>query len=388
MTGPRFAEQSSPIGANAAAKRERWRQPLILAAAAFALTTLFAVVYTLRVGMSALDDGTPFDWGEEFARVLVHWWASFLFVPALAMLVQRAPVTQRHWVRHALVLLVGTLVVSITRSLLDPPLALLLGAPSQPWLRATRVLGAFGSFLAVVVMLHAVLFYREMQAREREATRLAQSLAQSQLATTQARLDALRAQLQPHFLFNALNAVAALLHHDPMAADRMLTRLADLLRSVLQAPATDEHPLHAELAMLDQYLDVMSIRFGPRLVVERSVDPALLECAVPSLVLQPLAENALEHGLWPRAGVGTLRISAQSAGERLTLMVEDDGVGEAADLPRESSFGIGLENTRRRLEHLYGDNATLALAPRPDGGTRVTIEMPRRLLATDEASHA
>jgi putative effector of murein hydrolase LrgA (UPF0299 family) len=346
MTGPRFAEQSSPIGANAAAKRERWRQPLIIAAAAFALTTLFAVVYTLRVGMSALDDGTPFDWGEEFARVLVHWWASFLFVPALAMLVQRAPVTQRHWVRHALVLLAGTLVVSIARSLLDPPLALLLGAPSPPWLRATRVLGAFGSFLAVVVMLHAVLF------------------------------------------FNALNAVAALLHHDPMAADRMLTRLADLLRSVLQAPATDEHPLRAELAMLDQYLDVMSIRFGPRLVVERSVDPVLLECAVPSLVLQPLAENALEHGLWPRAGVGTLRITARSAGERLILMIEDDGVGEAADLPRELSFGIGLENTRRRLEHLYGDNATLALAPRPDGGTRVTIEMPRRVLTTDEASHA
>jgi LytS/YehU family sensor histidine kinase len=291
-------------------------------------------------------------------------------------------------VRHALVLLAGTLVVSIARSLLDPPLALLLGAPSPPWLRATRVLGAFGSFLAVVVMLHAVLFYREMQAREREATRLAQSLAQSQLATTQARLDALRAQLQPHFLFNALNAVAALLHHDPMAADRMLTRLADLLRSVLQAPATDEHPLRAELAMLDQYLDVMSIRFGPRLVVERSVDPVLLECAVPSLVLQPLAENALEHGLWPRAGVGTLRITARSAGERLILMIEDDGVGEAADLPRELSFGIGLENTRRRLEHLYGDNATLALAPRPDGGTRVTIEMPRRVLTTDEASHA
>jgi len=370
--------------------REGWRRPLILTAAALALTTLFAVVFTLRVGTSALEGGASYDWGREFARVLVHWWASLPFVPALAALVRRAPITQRHWVRHALVLLAGTLLVSVGRTLLDPPLALLFGESWPPWLRATRVLGAFGSFLAVVVMLHALHFYRGMREREREATRLAQSLAESRLATTEARLDALRAQLQPHFLFNALNAIAALLHHDPIAADRMLTRLGDLLRSVLAVPAADEHPLRAELALLDQYLDIMSIRFGPRLVVERAIDSALLDSAVPSLVLQPLAENALEHGLWPRAGAGRLRIVAERAGggTRLKLVVEDDGVGQVAGTPGSTSGGIGLANTRRRLEHLYGDEATLELAPRPDGGTRATIEMPRRKVATDGEAHA
>jgi sensor histidine kinase YesM len=297
--------------------------------------------------------------------VLAHWWASLLFVPALARLVRAAPLARTQWARHALWLVAGTLAAGVGRTLLDPPLAVLLGDAVLPALRMTRVLGAFGGFLAVVGMLHAVHFHRELRAREREAADLARSLAEARFAASEARLAALRAQLQPHFLFNTLNAVAALLHHEPYTADRMLTRLAELLRAALREPAAAEHTLRDELTLLDQYLDLMALRFGPRLTVARDVAPEVLDVAVPWLVLQPLAENALEHGLWPRSGPGTLRVEAarEATGEgaRLRLVVEDDGIGVPAGVSDDmgadlasGEAGVGLANTRRRLAHLYG----------------------------------
>ena len=362
---------------------------LALIAGALALTALFAAVHTLRLGTSALERGEAFDWGRELARVLAHWWASLLFVPALARLVRAAPLARTQWVRNALWLVAGTLAAGVARTLLDPPLAVLLGDAVLPALRMTRVLGAFGGFLAVVGMLHAVHFHRELRAREREAAHLARSLAEARFAASEARLAALRAQLQPHFLFNTLNAVAALLHHEPYTADRMLTRLAELLRAALREPAAAEHALRDELTLLDQYLDLMALRFGPRLTVARDVAPEALDVAVPWLVLQPLAENALEHGLWPCSGPGTLRVEAarEATGEgaRLRLVVEDDGVGVPAGVFDDAradvaagEAGVGLANTRRRLAHLYGAAASLTLGPRPGGGARAVIRLPAR----------
>ena len=372
-----------------AADADRRNERLALIAGALALTALFAAVHTLRLGTSALERGEAFGWGRELARVLAHWWASLLFVPALARLVRAAPLARTHWARNALWLVAGTLAAGVGRTLLDPPLAVLLGDPVLPALRMTRVLGAFGGFLAVVGMLHAVHFHRELRAREREAAHLARSLAEARFAASEARLAALRAQLQPHFLFNTLNAVAALLHHEPYTADRMLTRLAELLRAALREPAAAEHALRDELALLDQYLDLMALRFGPRLTVARDVAPEVLDVAVPWLVLQPLAENALEHGLWPRSGPGTLRVEAAheatSEGARLRLVVEDDGIGVPAGVSDDvgadlasGEAGVGLANTRRRLAHLYGAAASLTLGPRPGGGARAVISLPAR----------
>jgi signal transduction histidine kinase len=356
---------------------------LALVAGALALTALFVAVHTLRLGTSALERGEAFDWGRQLARGLAHWWASLLFVPALARLVRAAPLARTRWVRNALWLVAGTLAAGVGRTLLDPPLAALLGDAVQPALQPTRVLGAFGGFLAVVGMLHAVHFHRELRAREREAAHLARSLAEARFAASEARLAALHAQLQPHFLFNTLNAVAALLHHEPYTADRMLTRLAELLRAALREPAAAEHALRDELALLDQYLDLMALRFGPRLTVARDVAPEALDVAVPWLVLQPLAENALEHGLWPRSGPGTLRVEAarEATGEGacLRLVVEDDGIGVPAGASDDAGEGgVGLANTRRRLAHLYGAAASLTLGPRPGGGARAVIRLPAR----------
>ncbi|MBC7898013.1 MAG: histidine kinase [Cytophagaceae bacterium] len=369
----RDAGSTTDVSPTRSASRDAWW----LALAIVGLTTLFALVYVLRLGMSAIEQGEAFAWGLELAKVLAHWWASLPFVVPLAWLVRRVPIERHTWARHAPVLLAGTVLASVARALLDPALAMLFDVPVPPLLRATRVFAALGSFLAVVVMLHAVHFYREMRARELDAVRLARSLSEAQVAASEARLATLRSQLNPHFLFNTLNAITALVHHEPALADRMLTRTAALLRRVLNAPAAEEHALREELGILDEYLDVMALRFGPRLTIERCIDPGVLGIAVPWLVLQPLAENALEHGIWPRPGPGVLSVQATRDGDRLRLVVQDDGVGMA---PRASGSepGVGLTNTRRRLAHLHGDAASLTVEPHVEGGTRVVVLLPLR----------
>jgi len=200
-----------------------------------------------------------------------------------------------------------------------------------------------------------------------------------------ARLEALRTQLQPHFVFNVLNAVTALLHADPMAADRMLTRFAALLRVILHEgnEGREEHALERELDLLARYVELMQLRFGDRIVVEWAVADAARGARVPFLVLQPLVENAYEHGLAGRETGGRVRIGAARAGDRLHLVVEDDGSGlgvEAGSIigggNAETGSGIGLRNTRDRLAQLYGARASLVLERPPGGGTRALVTLP------------
>ena len=198
----------------------------------------------------------------------------------------------------------------------------------------------------------------------------------------EARLAALRTQLQPHFLFNVLNAVTTLVHADPMAADRMLTRFAALLRVILHE-GTEEHALERELDLLARYVELMQLRFGDRIVVEWAVADAARGARVPFLVLQPLVENAYEHGLAGRETGGRVRIGAARAGDRLQLVVEDDGSGLDVDAGpiigrgnAGTGNGIGLRNTRDRLAQLYGARASLVLERPPGGGTRALVTLP------------
>jgi two-component system, LytTR family, sensor kinase len=227
----------------------------------------------------------------------------------------------------------------------------------------------------MVALLHSVHYYRAERAREVREAGLARGLAE-------ARLAALRTQLQPHFVFNVLNAVTTLVHADPMAADRMLTRFADLLRVTLHE-RTEEHALERELDLLARYVELMQLRFGDRIVVDWAVDDAARDARVPFLVLQPLVENAYEHGLAGRETGGRVRIGAARAGDMLQLVVEDDGSG--LDAEAESAIGpgnagtgngIGLQNTRDRLALLYGARASLVLERPPGGGTRALVTLP------------
>jgi sensor histidine kinase YesM len=215
-------------------------------------------------------------------------------------------------------------------------------------------------------MVQALTFYRRSEERERQALELEARLAD-------AKLEALHMQLHPHFLFNTLNAISTLVHKDPNAADEMIGNLSELLRATLDT-GEQEIPLRQELAFLDRYLEIQQVRFGERLRIEKEVDAAALEGYVPTLILQPLVENAIRHGIEPEPAPGTVAIRAESKGDRLLLSVANNGA--TARLPAKPEGGIGLANTKARLQQLYGANARLSLNSGSEGGFKVEIEIP------------
>jgi LytS/YehU family sensor histidine kinase len=228
--------------------------------------------------------------------------------------------------------------------------------------------GGLFNLWTITLAAQAAEFYRGEQERERQAVELRERL-------TQAQLEALRSQLHPHVLFNTLNAAATLMHTDVAGADRMLTELADLLRSTLAYPGRHEIPLAEELALVDRYLSIMRVRFRDRLTVEIDVAPEAREILVPAFLLQPLLENALEHGLAVKPGPGRLAVHAARQDGRLTITVTDDGPGPA----HNAAAGVGLTNTRERLAQLYGADQALTLdSAGPSGGARVVVSVPWR----------
>lgn len=215
---------------------------------------------------------------------------------------------------------------------------------------------------------------RNAEARSKEAV--------LQQQVTEAELRALRAQINPHFLFNSLNSIANLVVTDPEKAETMTLRLARVFRHVLANSARPLIALHEEIAFLETYLQIEEARFGNRLRVEISVDPAVEMDPIPSLILQPIVENALKHGLAPKPGAGHLWITADTDGARLRLRVEDDGVGTVdtavmSGAEKAQSTGVGLENVAMRLNAIYRDESRITLESRKTGGTRVTIVLPR-----------
>ncbi|MBA3890602.1 MAG: histidine kinase [Gemmatimonadaceae bacterium] len=255
-----------------------------------------------------------------------------------------------------------------------------------PFRRFQRV-GDLG-FVDDLMVYFAVLFAGISRAtmlrarhRSHETVRLQAQAAQLQAQLADARLSALRAQLDPHFLFNTLNAVSALVERDAKGVRRMISRLSELLRHSLEEGAS-EVTLQRELDLLERYLDIMRVRFGDRLAVAIDVPPALLGARVPNLVLQPIVENAIKHAIAPRESGGRIGIAAARAGDRLVIHVRDDGPGPggAAEPP---GAGVGLANTRARLVEMYGTRQHLRLATSDDApGTVVEISLPFRTEAT------
>ena len=343
----------------------------------FGAWTALALLATMQTAMAFSMRGQPIDWPRLLAWRAIDWYSCALFVPPFLWLVRRAPLERASWPRRLPMYVGVTLLATIAKyAVLVPLQAPFLGAARTQSFRvglAGNAISELMIFWAVVGVLHAVEFYRRYREREALTLELRAQLSQSQL-------DVLRAQLHPHFLFNALNAATVLVHRDPDAADAMLTRLGDLLRHALRSDPRHETPLREELELLDQYLDIMRTRFGDRLTIRRTVSPELESALVPTFVLQPLVENALEHGVDRVEGSGCVEIDAARDGDSLLLAVRDNGAGARSDT--HAGFGIGLTNTRARLAALYGDAAALVLRPRPGGGTEVTLRLPYRTLAT------
>jgi signal transduction histidine kinase len=239
--------------------------------------------------------------------------------------------------------------------------------PSFGRLLLTSLRGNLLLYVLIVGATHAVIYAARARERERQAERLAAQL-------TEAKLAALRSQLQPHFLFNALGAIAELMHRDVDAADRMIVRLSRLLRRSLDDGEAREVPLDHELTSLEPYLELEKMRLGERLSVTLDIEPAARLSRVPALLLQPLVENAIRHGIAPRAAPGTVAIRAHVEDDALVLEVADDGAGLVAG----AAGGIGLTNTRARLAELYGAASALELSGAPGKGTVVRLSIPQR----------
>jgi two-component system LytT family sensor kinase len=213
------------------------------------------------------------------------------------------------------------------------------------------------------------------------ALRIEMKLEDQKRLLLEARLDALQRQINPHFLFNTLNSIASLVRLKPELAREMIVKLANILRALLKDH--DSYvPLREELSFTDDYLDIEVVRFGAKLRVEKEIDPRTLEVLVPSILLQPLIENSIKHGLEPRINGGTVTLRSRLDGDRVTIEVADDGVGisnRPTSAFSRSSAGIGMKNVQERLEVLYGNQARFSVVSNPGRGTLVSIEIPANL---------
>jgi signal transduction histidine kinase len=348
--------------------RKLWPKWILL----FLFWTVVGLAYAGQLYLAKPNIG----WELALGRALGDWYVfAVLSVPAM-WVSSRFPFAARKWRLALLVHLISGALFSLcwmtlratlehwrTRNEMDP---VTFSAAFNQALGATF----FWNFLiywGIIIGQHAFAYYQKFHEREVRAAELETRL-------TQARLQALQMQLNPHFLFNTLNAISSLMHKDVEEADRMIVHLSDLLRYALESTEAQEVPLRQELDFLDRYLKIQQARFGDRLAVRREISDETLDARVPNLVLQPLVENAIEHGIAPHARPGEIVLRARRRDDRLELEVQDNGAGLPADRPLVD--GIGLSNTRARLLQLYGPAHELQLTNGGGGGLVVRVSIP------------
>ncbi|MFC3269231.1 sensor histidine kinase [Vulcaniibacterium thermophilum] len=344
------------------------RVPWLLVVGVIGWWALNGLISTVQVVAVLASRGQPVVLPDVLRSELA---SAALWVPCTLWLlwwVARAPLERERWAAPFAWLLFAVLVVAAFRAVAVPLLEPWVGWRSLP--RTAEVMLATSlrnvlTGLLIVGVGHALVYAQRSRARERQAQALQEQL-------TRARLDALSAQLNPHFLFNALNSIAEMVHHDVDAADRMLVQLGGLLRHSLAATRQQHTSLREELGIVDCYIGIEQVRLGDRLRFRREVAPEVLHAQVPRLMLQPLVENAITHAVAHRDAPSTVAVRAARDGDRLVLEVLDDGAGA----PPRPGFGVGLANTRARLECLYGQAQALDIATLPGGGTRVRVSLP------------
>ncbi|MCB9765994.1 MAG: histidine kinase [Alphaproteobacteria bacterium] len=307
----------------------------------------------------------------------------FLLTPAFYLLIQRLQPGPGRWGRTAAALAVAVPVALTVHPLIHISFDICASAlrtkelhPLEH-LREISIASSWFNLLNALGVSAALIAARSI----REAQERALSAARLETALGEARLEALRLQLNPHFLFNTLNSISALVSVDPDAAERMIARLGDLLRVTLASQQGGEVPLAQELEVLELYLDIERVRFGDRLTVSVDPEPGTEILAVPAFILQPIVENALRHGVASRAGPARVALRAARRGDTLELCVRDDGPGLNGLDPEQISLGVGLSNVRQRLATLYGEAGRLELAEDTPRGTRVTLTLPARRAA-------
>jgi two-component system, LytTR family, sensor kinase len=323
----------------------------------------------------------PFEWKRLFlTQGIIYSWA--ILSPLIVFFAKRFRFEQQNWWRllpahfiaavvflllHAAILVIFQIIVNPARvaengGFLAHTLSFLMRG-----LVAELVM-----YCLLLSSIYVVDFYRRFQAEQLRSSELKAALASSQL-------NALKMQIHPHFLFNTLNSISALMHEDVKAADKMVARLGDFLRMTLENSGDREVSLKQEMDFVNRYLEIESVRFQDRLVVKMNIDPETLAARVPNLILQPIVENAIKHGISRQTDVGSLIISSKRHGDRLQIRVEDSGPGLQPSNENgkgSNGVGIGLANTRARLAHLYEENYRFEIENAVPQGLIVTLEIP------------
>lgn len=371
------------------------RRSWAMAAAVFAAWSTLGLMAAAQTWTGVRLEGESLAWRDALLYQLPGWWVWAAATPLVALLGRHVPLAPPRRALAAVVHLSAAVAVSAVHVAVILGARLLADQPPPPLSAAMLARYAVGylqfdiiTYLAILGTSLALAWQREARERERRASRL-----EAQLAG--ARLSALRMQLNPHFLFNALNSVAMLVREgEGRQAVGMIAGLSDLLRRALDGTEAHEVPLRDELAFIERYLDIERVRFQDRLCVRLDVEPEALDARVPNLLLQPLVENAVRHGVARRASAGLVELSARVVGDRLEIRVRDDGPGldvagpaDVQHVPGQqvAGSGVGLSNARARLAELYGADHALVVRDATEGGVEVLVSLPHRLASP--ASH-
>ncbi|MGH9766914.1 MAG: sensor histidine kinase [Blastocatellia bacterium] len=345
----------------------RWARWLLI----FGVWTLLGALSAGRIVVTNAYSGNTVAWRRAFVIALADWYVWALLAPAIAWVARRFAIERRSWLRSLLLHLPASLFFSILKMAIEFRLLRWLDPASAQRYPVLQLPSTLFTYYAILGAIYAFDYYRKYRTHELKASQLEAQLAQAQL-------QALKMQLHPHFLFNTLHAISSLMRRDVEAAERMITRLSDLLRLTLENVGAQETSLRQELEFLERYLEIEQTRFRDRLQVKMEIEPETLDARVPNLILQPLVENAVRHGIAPRAAPGLIEISARRKENRLELQIRDDGVGLLDGKRAQIKEGVGLANTRARLEQLYGADYRFDLSNQDKGGLVVSLTIPFR----------
>jgi sensor histidine kinase YesM len=344
--------------------------------------TLVALISLTRHYMEEGGQADTRPVGKVFLIWLTCYYSWAVLTPPLFAVAKKWSLSRQAWARNLLIHIPLSIAFTSTSILIshflyclvvNKPVADLPGYWNS--LHFTAFLKHVPLYWTTVAIANVLTYFRALQQKERLAAQLQLERSQLETSLRQAQLDALRMQLNPHFLFNTLQTISVLMMDDTASANRMLVRLSDLLRSTLRSSVDSLTMLSDEIAFLRAYLEIEQIRFADRLRVEWNVQPGTEQALVPTLLLQPLVENSIRHGIARLSGPGVIRVSAAVCGDFLSLCVADTGPGLSDEQPEGNGHGIGLSNTRKRLKQLYPEHE-MDIVAGATGGFEVRMCIP------------
>ena len=327
--------------------------------------TALALLFTSQVWVDYNYAGRPLSWGLALLVALIDWELWTILAPAIVRLSERVGFSRNSWRLALAVHLPAGLIVGGLKLVIEGFIVSLILGPGRAPFSFLKIHLTLLTYWGIVAATHVARHYRRARERELRAAQLETELARAQV-------EALKMQLHPHFLFNTLNAVSGLMRENVDAADIMLSKLAELFQRTFETADIQEVPLRRELEFIDAYLTIQRTRYGERLRISMAAETTAKDALVPSLILQPLVENAIRYGIADQPGPGRLTVDARAAGGRLMLTVTNDG----PPLPAAIREGYGIRNLRSRLQALYGSRATFSLTPNPGGGAIAVLDLP------------